>query len=68
MENNKYRDFKGQTWTKFNDAIKGKKLFLYGYGEIGKNILENIHKYDSKWPIVGVIDKAEAEQEMGETV
>lgn len=47
------KDFRHDDWNKFGDDIKDKKLYIWGAGCRGKEIVE---KFASEWPIWGFID------------
>lgn len=47
------KDFKNDTWEMFYESLKCKKLYIWGAGQKGKEIVEN---FASKWTIEGFID------------
>ena len=47
------KDFKNDSWDMFNNDIRDKKLYIWGAGCKGKEIVQN---YASIWTITGFID------------
>lgn len=50
------KDFNEDTWENFNEAAKGKEIYIFGAGNLGREVLKNTRNYDSAWKIGGVID------------
>lgn len=50
------RDFREDTWKSFNEKAYGKKIYIWGAGNRGKEIIENTEKFNSTWDIAGIID------------
>ncbi|MBU5477607.1 FkbM family methyltransferase [Eubacterium sp. MSJ-13] len=54
----KYKNFREDSWKKFNEEINGKIVFLWGL-EGAKKTIKNIRKYNANWNIKGIIDNDE---------
>ncbi len=50
------RDFKQDTWEKFNEAAKGRDVYLFGAGNLGRELLKKCKNYNSGWNIKGFLD------------
>ena len=50
------KDFREDTWQSFNEKACGKKIYIWGAGYKGKEIVENVKKFNSTWDIAGFID------------
>jgi FkbM family methyltransferase len=52
------KDFKEDTWTKFNEIVKteNKYVYLFGAGNRGRELLNKCRNYSSSWKIKGFID------------
>lgn len=60
------KDFKNDSWEMFNNNSKDKKLYIWGAGRKGKEIVK---KYASTWAITGFIDNnASLKEYFGYTV
>lgn len=47
------KDFKNDSWEMFYENMKGRKLYIWGAGYKGKEVIE---KHTSEWDIVGFVD------------
>lgn len=50
------KDFKQDTWEKFNEAAKNKDVYIFGAGNVGKEVLKKAKNYGSSWNIKGFLD------------
>lgn len=60
------KDFENDSWEMFHEDMKGRKLYIWGAGNKGKEVIE---RYASTWNIMGFIDNNAALKEfVGYTV
>lgn len=49
------KDYKSDTWRKFNEALKNRKLWIFG-APGAQRIIQELEKYGNPWEIAGIID------------
>lgn len=60
-----YKDFKNDTWNGFHEAVAGKKIYVWGAGQRGREIARAHRLFSSPWKIAAFIDrKAEKGMEL----
>lgn len=50
------KDFRIDTWREFKECAHNKKVFLFGAGEFGQNVWNEMKKYETTWNVVGFLD------------
>ncbi len=50
------KDFREDTWEDLGKNLEGKGLFLFGAGNVGIKVCEDLYKYCTSWDVLGILD------------